>query len=80
MQINAKGDTVKITLTQSEGRAMRSAGYIAQRIASNLPEAERTAKLRSAAQMMIDVANEFTPEKSVAKLDREDEEEPDVSL
>lgn len=62
MQINAKGDTVKITLTQHEGQTMRGAGYIAQRIASNLPASDTTERLKAAAKMMINVANEFTPE------------------
>lgn len=74
MQINSKGGTVKIKLDQAEGRRMRDAAHIANRIAANLPEADRTAKLKAAAKMMLDVANEFTPNQD--KLDRQDAEVP----
>lgn len=73
MQINAKGGTVTIKLTQAEGRRMRDAAYIATRIAANLPDCERSTKLKQAAEEVLAAANDWCP--SQEKLDREDAEQ-----
>jgi hypothetical protein len=78
MQIIAKGGSVRIKLTQDEGRRMRDASYIAKRAAVNLSDETQSAELKAAAELILKFANEHTP--SQEKLDRQDKQAPDVPV
>lgn len=75
MQIIDRKGTVTIRLTQAEGRRLRDAAYIATRAALNLSDTEKSKALNEAAALMLKCANEYTPESSQEKLNREDAED-----
>lgn len=76
MQIIDRNGTVVIKLTQSEGRRMRDAAYLATRAAVNLSDAEKSEALKKAAELILEFANRNTPVMAQEKLNLQDEEPP----
>ncbi len=77
MQIISKASGTKIKLDKAEGRRLRDAAYIAQRIARNIAgQNEATAttpeKIFEAASTMLALANVYCP--TVETLNREEAE------
>lgn len=80
MQIIDKNGKVTVKLTQHEGRQLRSAAYIAKRIAVNISDTDRAGNLTTGASVMLEAANEFTPEAAQEKLDKQDAETVPVAV
>lgn len=77
MQILDRKGVVTIRLTQEEGRRLRDASYIVNRISANLLSEEEALieALDAAAKWIRAAADRFTPAKSQEKLDREDQQQ-----
>lgn len=78
MQIIDRNGVVSVRLTQAEGRRLRDAAYISKRIAANLSDEERAKGLKSSAELVLAVVDEFCPK--TEKLDQQDAETPPPAL